>query len=84
MNTVDWCRDLWSRTHVLDEELVELLPRGWDLWVQWHEFLNASGSRNRRGEVAELDQLRADGGRHLGFVRMVGRRTSNQPVEATA
>ena len=83
MNTVDWWRDLWSRTPGLDEELAELLPQGWDLWVQWHEFLNASGSRNRSGEVAELDQLRADGGRHLGFVRMVGRRSPSKPVEAT-
>ena len=75
MNTVDWWRDLWSRTPGLEVELAELLPEGWDLWVRWHEFLNASGSRNRPAEVKELDQLRADGGRHLGFVRMVAERS---------
>ena len=84
MNTVDWWRDLWSRTPGLEVERAEALPEGWDLWVQWHEFLNASGSRNRPGEVTELDQLLADGGRHLGFVRMVARRGPNQPVEVTA
>ena len=80
MNTVDWWRDLWSRTPGLDVELAELLPDGWDLWVRWHEFLNACGSRNRPGEVAELDQLLQDGGRHLGFVRIVGRRSADKPV----
>ena len=72
-------RDLWSRTPGLDLESAELLPEGWELWVQWHEFLEASGSRNRPDEVEELAQLRADGGRHLGFVRMVARRREQQP-----
>ena len=84
MNTVEWWRDLWSRTPGLEVGIAEVLPEGWNLWVQWHEFLNASGGRNRPSEVTELDQLRADGGRHLGFVRMVGRRSSNKPVEAMA
>lgn len=74
MNTVDWWRDLWARTPGLDLERAELLPGGWELWVRWHEFIEASGSRSRPEEAEELDQLRADGGRHLGFVRMVARR----------
>ncbi len=84
MNTVDWWRDLWSRTPGLDLEHAELLPHGWDMWMQWHEFLEASGPRNRPGGVKEFDQLRADNARYLGFVRMVGNRCSNQPGEPTA
>ncbi len=83
MNTVDWWRGLWERTPGLEVEHAELLPKGWELWVQWHEFLNASGSRNRPDEVTELDHLRADGGRHLGFVQMVGRRSLTQSVDAS-
>jgi SAM-dependent methyltransferase len=74
MNTVDWWGELWSRIPGLKVEQVELLPQGWELWVQWHEFLNACGSRNRPDEISEYDQLIQDGGRHLGFVRMVARR----------
>ncbi len=84
MNTVDWWRDLWSRAPGLDVEHAELLPQGWDLWVQWHECLMASGSWKRPGEAEELDTLRADGGRHLGFVRMVGRRSVEEQVAAKA
>ena len=61
--------------------IAELLPGGWDLWVRWHEFLNASGSRNRPDETEEFDQLQADRGRHLGFVRMVARRGPEEPAE---
>jgi len=76
IKTVEWWRDLWSRTPDLDLETAELLPGGWDLWVQWHVFLEACGSRNRPGEETELEQLRLDGGRHLGFVRMVAQRSA--------
>ena len=76
INTVDWWRDLWLRTPKLQLEIAELLPSGWELWVQWHEFLNACGSRNRPEEIRELNQLQEDGGRYIGFVRMVARRTN--------
>ena len=74
VNSVDWWRRHWQRCPDLEVELAEPLPGGWELWVRWHEFLNATGRRNRPVEAEELDQLRADGGRHLGFVRMVARR----------
>ena len=74
MNSVDWWRHHWQRNPQLDVELAEALPGGWDLWRHWHEVLNAAGRRNRPREADELDQLRVDGGRYLGFVRMVARR----------
>ncbi len=76
INTVDWWRDLWLRIPNIQLEIAELLPNGWELWVQWHEFLKACGSRNRPEEIRELQQLLDDGGRHIGFVRMVGKRTN--------
>jgi len=74
MNSVDWWLHHWQRYSNLEVEMAELLPGGWELWVRWHEWLNLYGSRNRPGEVEELDQLLADQGQYLGFVRMVARR----------
>jgi SAM-dependent methyltransferase len=75
MNSVDWWHHNWQRYPELQVEFIEPLPEGWDLWVRWHEFLQASGrARNPDGSADELGQLRADGGRYLGFVRMVARR----------
>jgi len=78
INSVNWWRNHWERYPDLELELAEELPSGWDLWVHWHEFLQASGKATRPDESTdELQQLRADGGRYLGFVRMVGRRKSS-------
>ena len=74
MNSVDWWCHHWQRYPDLTMEIAELLPGGWELWVRWHEWLNLYGSRNRSWEVEELDQLLADQGQYLGFVRMVARR----------
>ena len=74
VNSVDWWHHHWKRYPELEVERAELLPGGWELWVRWHEFLNLYGSRNRPGEAGELDTLLADGGKYLGFVRMIARR----------
>jgi SAM-dependent methyltransferase len=74
MNSVSWWRRHWERYPEIEVEYCDPLPNGWELWVRWHEFLEASGRRNRPEEAEELDQLRADAGRYLGFVRMVARR----------
>ena len=74
MNSVDWWCHHWQRYPDLTMEIAELLPGGWELWVRWHEWLNLYGSRNRSWEVEELDQLLADKGQYLGFVRMVAHR----------
>jgi SAM-dependent methyltransferase len=78
MNSIDWWRNHWERYPDIDVKLVELLPNGWDLWVRWNEFLNIYGSRNRPREIPQLDQLLADGGEYLGFVRMVGNRKTSK------
>jgi hypothetical protein len=43
---------------------------GWDLWMKWETILRAAGYAKHRGD---LDLLEADGGRHLGFTRLVAR-----------
>ena len=77
MNSVDWWRRHWERCPGLEVELAEALPRGCELWIHWHEALDPTGMSHQgeEGAASELAQLRADGGRHLGFVRMVARRT---------
>jgi hypothetical protein len=77
MHSVDWWRRHWERYPETEVELAEALPGGWDSWVRWLEFLQVSGRATRpQDTVDELGQVRADGGRYVGFVRMVGRRKS--------
>lgn len=75
INSVAWWERHWARYPELEVELSEALPGGWELWVRWLEFLTGTGRANRQAEdEQELAQLRADGGRYLGFVRQVARR----------
>jgi SAM-dependent methyltransferase len=75
LNSVDWWRQHWDRYPDIEVERAEALPGSWEMWVRWHECLQASGRHNRPDEdLREFRQLQADRGQYLGFMRMVGRR----------
>ena len=44
---------------------------GWKAWVEWHRAIAPDNA-------AEIAALEADGGRTLGYVRVVGRRTDKE------
>jgi cyclopropane fatty-acyl-phospholipid synthase-like methyltransferase len=70
-HTADWWKRHWGRTGLVDIELCDTQPDGWELWLRWSEACDAAGV-SMHGSDTEF--LRADGGRYLGFVRMVARR----------
>jgi hypothetical protein len=55
-------------------EVADTLPDGWRLWQQWHQ---AIAPDNR----VEIEALQADGGRYLGYVRVIGRKQQNIQAE---
>src|SRR4051794_24741707 len=71
LHSADWWRRHWQRTGVLDVGLADTLPDGWRLWLQWQR----TASPHHTSEVAALE---ADAGRHLAYVRVVGRRTEQR------
>jgi SAM-dependent methyltransferase len=60
-------RRLWERTGIVDIETADAMDDGWKFWRFWHR-------RNWPDNVTEIEALEADAGRHLGYVRVVGRR----------
>ena len=75
-HTAEWWRHLWARTGLVDVEVAEAMPDGWRLWLRWQRALHASGKQTHF--PSDVEVLEADGGRYLGFVRMVGRRKRRQ------
>ena len=71
-HTAEWWRHLWGRTGLVDVEMAEAMPDGWRMWLRWERALHASEKPVLFPSYVET--LEADGGRYLGFVRMVGRR----------
>ena len=69
-----WLRH-WERSGLVAVELADLLPDGWRLWLEsdrlWSERIGKPPD--------EADMLALDGGRTLGFTRMVARRNQRIP-----
>lgn len=65
-----WWRRHWERSGAVDVEVADLVPDGADLWLRWLEVCEANGYPY---DERELAMLREDGGRALGFTRVVAR-----------
>jgi SAM-dependent methyltransferase len=71
-HSAPWWRRHWERTGILDIDIADTLPDGWELWRDW---VQAIAPDNR----IEIDALEADRGSYLGYVRLVGRRRADAP-----
>lgn len=62
-----WWRQHWERTGILDIALADTQPEGWRNWLEWMRVIAPDNA-------TEIAALEADQGRHLGYIRVVGRR----------
>ena len=58
----------------MDIELADIMPEGWQLWLDW---LRALAPEN----TTEIKAIEVDEGRYLGYVRMIGRRRDEVKLE---
>ncbi len=72
----EWWRRHWTRGAAVEVEAADWQPDGWRDWLLWCEVVAEESPeefhRTMARRVAEM--VRADEGRALGFVRVVGRR----------
>lgn len=71
-----WWHRLWSRSGVVTDVRADLLENGWRDWLAWSEVVldvTEDEFARRMGE-REVEMLRADAGRNLGFTRVTARR----------
>ena len=66
-----WWRDHWWRTQLVEVEVADLIPRGWEHWLKW---LEVSAEQGLPTDEREVEMLRVDAGRNLGFSRLVARK----------
>ncbi len=66
-----WWRRLWESADIVDVELADSLPGGWQHWLAWEEALRDSGRYHSQDEV---EMLSLDAGRNVGFTRVVARK----------
>jgi len=69
LHSAAWWRRHWERTGIIDIDLADTMPDGWQLWLDWHRVVAPDNE-------VEIKAVEADRGRWLGYVRLVGRRNS--------
>src|SRR5262245_12297524 len=74
LHSASWWQSHWLRSGIVDVDLADTLPDGWQLWLQWQRTLCPENS-------VEINAIEADRGRHLGYVRVVGRRRSDAKLD---
>lgn len=67
LHSAGWWRRHWERTGLVDIEEAGAMPDGWRHWLEWHKLVAPDNA-------VEIEALEADGGRYLGYFRLVGRR----------
>jgi SAM-dependent methyltransferase len=70
LHSATWWRRHWERTDIMDIDLADTMPDGWQLWLDWHRAVAPDNE-------AEIKALDADRGNYLGYVRLVGRRRAD-------
>jgi SAM-dependent methyltransferase len=70
LHSAAWWRRHWERTGILDIELADTMPDGWQRWVEWHKIVAPDN-------LVEIQVVEADRGEYLGYVRIAGRRRPN-------
>jgi SAM-dependent methyltransferase len=69
-----WWRLHWERTGIVHVDLADTMPNGWKHWLDWHHCVAPDNA-------TEIKAVEDDGGRYLGYVRMVGRRRAEAKLE---
>jgi SAM-dependent methyltransferase len=67
LHSAIWWRRHWERTGIMNIELADTMPDGWQLWLDWHRLVAPDNE-------VEIKAIEADRGSYLGYVRLVGRR----------
>lgn len=74
LHSANWWRRHWERTGIMDVDLADTMPDGWQLWLDWHKLVAPDNE-------AEIQALEADRGNYLGYVRLVGHRRADAKLE---
>jgi cyclopropane fatty-acyl-phospholipid synthase-like methyltransferase len=67
----DWWRSHWEKSGKVTVEVSDLVPDGWKHWLRW---LEACGEQGAPTDPKEIEMLRADAGRNLGFTRVLAKK----------
>ena len=74
LHSAAWFRRHWERTGLLDIEVADSMADGWRFWLEWQRAVAP-------GNLPEIQMVETDGGKYLGYLRVVGHRRESVKFE---
>lgn len=70
-HTREWWQAHWEKSELVDIQVADVMPDGWQKWLRFEHVLEATGMSRFPSdeEVLEIDK-----GRYLGFIRVIAQR----------
>ena len=65
LHSAAWWQRHWGRTGIIDVEVADTMPDGWQRWLDWHRVVAPDNE-------VEIKALEADSGRYMGYVARRG------------
>jgi cyclopropane fatty-acyl-phospholipid synthase-like methyltransferase len=74
LHSAAWWRRHWERSGIVAVDRADAMADGWQLWLEWQRTICPDNTK-------EIETLELDRGRHLGYVRAVGRRRADVKLD---
>lgn len=74
LHSAEWYRRRWERSGQVTVDVADVMPEGWERWLDWHRVVAP-------GNEPEIRALEADRGEWLGYIRVVARRKEGVRIE---
>ncbi|NKB68234.1 MAG: methyltransferase domain-containing protein [Candidatus Latescibacteria bacterium] len=76
-HTIDWWRQHWERTGLVDIGVADTLEDGCAIWLQFNRARWAMGNRSAELKT-DIEVMGADGGAYMGWARMIAQKAPSQ------
>jgi hypothetical protein len=74
LHSSSWWQSHWTKTGIVDVQLADAMPEGWQFWLQWQAAVAPTN-------LVEIRAVESDAGNYLGYVRVAGRRRENVKLD---
>jgi Cyclopropane fatty acid synthase and related methyltransferases len=74
LHSASWWQSHWKKTGIVDVELADSMPDGWQIWLEWQAVVAPTN-------LVEIRAVESDAGNYLGYVRVAGRRRQDAKLD---
>ena len=74
LHSVEWWKNHWQKTGLVNVEIADELSNGWQYWYDWEKDLIQTNPEIIAKRGSDIDLLEKDGGKNLIFPRIIAKK----------